>query len=97
MNAIEIGERLLSAAKAAADLLEKLEEKNNSFLSSSLGTLPDGTPFEDILEELKELKKDHTNLRRDFNTIYREAIGCNSATAFAAIKNIRELINKKNY
>lgn len=56
MTSIEVADALRVASNRAADLLEQLDIDNSSMKSSSLGVLSDGTPVEDVVEELRETK-----------------------------------------
>lgn len=91
MTALDVADALRGAAAKAADLLEHLDHANDQMRSASLGVLPDGTPVEDMLEELKEAKARIADLHVSLRAIKHEAGKCSSATAYAAIKSIREM------
>lgn len=92
LNTLAIADALRAAAGMAADLLEKLDNANEQMRSAPLGVLPDGTPVEDMLEDLKDTKARLAASYSFFRTINHHVNSCNSSTAFAAIKAIRDLI-----
>lgn len=67
-----LADALRTAANRAADLIEKLDIENDTMKAAKLGVLPDGTPVEDIVAELSEVKSQliHLQLRlRKIHTV----------------------------
>jgi hypothetical protein len=64
--------------------------ENKTTKGACLGVLPDGTPVEDMLEELKETKAREADLRALLQTIRFHA-QAKSSEAGKALKAIREI------
>ena len=91
-TAVAIADALRVAADRASNLLEQLGYDNESMKSASLGVLPDGTPVEDMLEDLREIKAREARLRSLIRSI-RYHTNAKSAEAYQAIKKIRQLLD----
>jgi hypothetical protein len=91
-DAIQIADALRVATDRAATLLE--QDDNENMRSAALGVLPDGTPVEDMLLDLKETKAREASLRSLLRSI-KFYTNTGSAKAYPALKAIRELINKE--
>ena len=89
-DAIAIADALRAATNRAADLLEQLDTENTTMRSAELGVLADGTPVEDMLAQLREVKAENAKLRRLVREIAFEANRKASERA-DAIVNIRKL------
>ena len=65
----QAADTLRAAADKAADLLERLEHQIDTMRSSASGILPDGTPVEDMLADLKEMRAENARLHAKLRTI----------------------------
>ena len=94
-DAITLADTLRNTANSAANALEKMALDADTAKSANLGVLPDGTPIEDMLSELADLKKDYAHLRHDvIRQIKHLASTANSKTAYTTIKAIEEIVGK---
>ena len=89
-DAIAIADALRAATNRAADLLEQLDTQNTTMRSAELGVLADGTPVEDMLEQLREVQAENAKLHRLLRDISYQANRKASERA-DAIVNIRQL------
>ena len=92
-----IVDTLLIEAKKAADEIERLAIENDAMKASVQGVLSDGTPVDDVLEELKECKTDLKAALGLINRIKRIALSTDSKTAYAAVKNICYLLTSSSF
>lgn len=92
-DAIKLGETLQAATAKAVTMLEKLAEAQEIMMTASSGILPDGTPVQDMLDDLKDTKAREASLRNLIRSIKYEANNCKSTTAYASIKIIRTLVD----
>ena len=61
-DAMALADELRAVVNGAADMLERLDEANTEIRSAASGVLPDGTPVEDMLADLKYAKAEITRL-----------------------------------
>jgi hypothetical protein len=92
LDPITVVDTLLKAAKDASAIIENLDEKCTSMRGSYNGVLPDGTPVDDMITELREAKAELANLRRLMQSIGIEARRPYKSQAWQALQAIRGLI-----
>lgn len=87
----EVADLLRVVADRAADLLEKSDIENAAMREASSGVMPDGTPVEDIVADLREERARGAQTNKLLRSIYHAA-SCKASEASRAIKEIRRLI-----
>jgi len=90
-DALVLADQMRAIAKRAADMLENLDEANLSMRSASAGVLPDGTPVEDMMEELREVRAELASLHNTMRQI-RGLVTCKAAERAEALSRIRMLV-----
>lgn len=91
---ITVADALRALADKVSTLIEEMDENISTMKGAASGILPDGTPIEDMLAELKEEKANGACLRSLLRTIKHMSF-CRASEASTRIKEIRTLIDEK--
>lgn len=94
LNPLTVADALRIMADKAATLIEALDQSVEEMKGAASGVLPDGTPVEDMLAELKEEKKQNAQLRDLLRAIKYTVSFSKASESWGKIKNVRELINQ---
>ena len=92
--AYDMGEKLCALAKEAQTMLKKLADENDTMKSATAGVLPDGTPVDDMLADLKDQRAENAKLRAIVRNARSVAFGAKSATAYGDIKTLIKILSE---
>ena len=92
--AYDMGEKLCALAKEAQTMLEKLADENDTMKSAAAGVLPDGTPIDDMLADLKDQRAENAKLRAIIRNARSVVLGAKSATAYGDIKAVIKILSE---
>ncbi len=81
-------------SQLAADKLEALSYENDAIKGAASGVAPDGTPIDDLLTEIRELKSDLATATRTIRFIKHTATLARSVDAYKSIITIRDAVKK---